>query len=99
MASDAREVNLAATRITILVSPKKTKQRVLVTCAFGLATVRYSTASEGRLTSTKVDLWPALPAAGAWDWILDEEEGLYVYSTVATKVSRVVKPMEPGSVA
>jgi hypothetical protein len=74
----------AAARPMTFVPFTLTKQRVVVTCAFGAAvvTVAFREGLEPQLT---------LPNAGTWEWELEPEEGLYARTTVDTTISGVVK--------
>lgn len=89
MASDFKEIQVVgAAAPTILVTASGRKQRIIVTCGFGAATVRLSTVfKQGNDPRT----WFRLPAATHFPWELDEGEGLYAYSDVATTVSVAVK--------
>jgi hypothetical protein len=71
-------------RPQIVVPFKLSKQRVVVTCAFGAAAVNVA-------FRENLDAILNLPNAGTWEWELEPEEGLYATTTVNTVISGVVK--------
>lgn len=82
--SEAIRVDLiaGAPRPQIVVPPRKWPQRVLITCAFGLAVVSVA-------FNEQLQALINLPAAGTWDWTLAPNEGLVAVTTVTTVLTGV----------
>lgn len=77
----------AAAQPAIIVTPSEKRQRVLITCAFGLAVVTVA------LHSNEAP-WLLLPAANTWDWTLEPGEGLFAVTTVNTLLTGIRKDVE-----
>ena len=76
----------AANRAQMVVQPRRCKQLVKITCAFGQAIVRVSF-SERQMP------YIALPAANTWEWVLGPEECLVATTTVDTIITGVARDL------
>ena len=83
-------LSLAAGNVAMpAISQANQRRLISVTCAFGMAVVRYSV-SRGDVAAAQ-SVWPRLPAAGQWFWTLEPGEGLWFKADVATEVGGSIK--------